>query len=294
MRKYLENTTRAFGKIWHRVPLMIRAIITGLLISTLGVMSWTLIGTTIPVPWSFILMIFFLVMYLLYFSGRFKPERTRKFREIMFRRLSLPRRIWLLSFIAAIMIVLFEQSGLVVTFRIMEFPADRFLVEYSFIEQLPPRIGWMVIIMISLVAGICEEVGFRGYMQVPLEKKYSPVLSIAAVSIMFVLVHLHQAWSGPILVHIFIISILFGTIAYFSGSLVPGIIAHFVMDICNFAFWWTDLGGQFDRSTIHATGVDRHFISWLLVLLLSVTFFVFVLRKIKLHKQQTGNISAFL
>jgi len=133
--------------------------------------------------------------------------------------------------------------------------------------------------MISAVAGICEEVGFRGYMQFPLEKRYSPLLSISIVSLVFVLVHLHQAWSGPILIHIFFISVLFGSIAYYSGSLIPGIIAHFIMDVFNFSFWWTDLGGQFSKKTLAVTGIDGHFVFWLIALILGIFSFVFLMRK---------------
>lgn len=281
MKRQNDNTTGTFKKIWLRIPLVIRAILTGLLISTLGVATWTIIGMNLPMPWSFILMIPLLVIYLLYFSGKFKPESTKNIRVLNFRRIALPRRIWILSLLAAAFIVLIEQSGLVVTFRLNDFPAEQFSMEYSFIESIPPWAGWLAIIMISLVAGICEEVGFRGYMQVPLEKKYSPVLAIAIVSVVFVLVHLHQAWSGPILVHIFVLSVLFGTIAYFSQSLIPGIIAHFVMDVCNFAFWWTDLGGQFDREPIQSIGMDIHFILWLIVLISSLIAFVAILRHIR-------------
>lgn len=281
MKRQNDNTTGTFKKIWLRIPLVIRAILTGLLISTVGVATWTIIGMNLPMPWSFILMIPLLVIYLLYFSGRFKPESTKNIRVLHFRRISLPRRIWILSLLAALCIVLIEQSGLVVTFRLNDFPAEQFSMEYSFIESIPPWAGWLAIIMISLVAGICEEVGFRGYMQVPLEKKYSPVLAIAIVSVVFVLVHLHQAWSGPILVHIFVLSVLFGTIAYFSQSLIPGIIAHFVMDVCNFAFWWTDLGGQFDREPIQSIGMDIHLILWLIVLISSLIAFVAILRHIR-------------
>lgn len=179
------------------------------------------------------------------------------------------------------MIVLIEQSGLIVTFRCTEFPAEMFLAEYDFVNAFPTWVAWLVVIMISVVAGICEETGYRGYMQVILEKRYSPLLSIAIVSIVFVLVHLHQAWSGPILAHIFILSVLFGSIASYSGSLIPGIIAHIIMDIFNFSFWWTDLGGQFNQRTIDQTGIDSHFIFWLLALILSLALFVVTLHKIR-------------
>jgi len=285
MKKMIDLIKQQLGRFWNRVPLVLKAILTGSVVSTLGIVTWLLIGVTVPMPWAFIVMVGFLWAYLKYFRGHWGPKRTRATRARMFRSLVLPRRTWLLSLFAIMLIVLIEQSGLVVTFRLIDFPADKFSQEYGFIESIPPWAGWLVIIMISAVAGICEEIGFRGYMQVPLETRYSPLLSISLVSVVFVLVHLHQAWSGPIIVHIFIISVLFGSIAYYSGSLIPGIIAHFIMDVFNFSFWWTDLGGQFNKETLAQTGYDGHFFFWLTVLVLSALSFIIVLHKIGLRKQ---------
>jgi membrane protease YdiL (CAAX protease family) len=289
MKKMIDLIKSQLGKFWDRVPLVVKAILTGFVVSSLGVVTWPLLGTTVPMPWSFILMAGVLWAYLKYFSGHWGPGRSRSSRAAKFRSLVLPRRTWLLSLFAIVLIVLIEQSGLVVTFRLIDFPADKFSQEYGFIESIPPWAGWLAIIMISAVAGICEEIGFRGYMQVPLEKRYSPLISIAIVSVVFVLVHLHQAWSGPIIAHIFVISVLFGSIAYYSGSLIPGIIAHFIMDVFNFSFWWTDLGGQFNKKTLAHTGIDSHFIFWLSVLVLSVISFIIILRKIGLQNQGKRN-----
>lgn len=285
MKKMIDLIKLQLGRFWNRVPLVLKAILTGFVVSTLGVVTWPLIGTTVPMPWAFIVMVGVLWAYLKYFRGHWGPERTRAYRARMFRSPVLPRRTWLLSLFAIVLIVLIEQSGLVVTFRLMDFPADKFSQEYGFIESIPPWAGWLAIIMISAVAGICEEIGFRGYMQVPLEKRYSPLISIAIVSVVFVLVHLHQAWSGPIIVHIFFISVLFGSIAYYSGSLIPGIIAHFIMDVFNFSFWWTDLGGQFNKKTLAHTGIDSHFIFWSLAMILSVILFIITIRKIGQQNQ---------
>ena len=84
--------------------------------------------------------------------------------------------------------------------------------------------GWHACagVLAALVAGITEEVGFRGYMQVPLGKRYGPAIAITIVSIVFVLAHLNQAWAGGILIILFIISVLWGVLARVSGSLIPG------------------------------------------------------------------------
>jgi len=267
-------------KIWMKLPLLVRSVLLGFAISTIGVTSWALIATVIPMPWSFLGMIGVLWAYWKYFSGSWAPDSTKEFRTRNFRRQHLTGSVWRLSLIAALLIVLIEQSGLVVTFRVIEFPAERFSAEYGFVESVPLWAAWLVIIMISAVAAICEECGFRGYMQTPLEGRYGPVAAIAIVSVVFVLVHLHQAWSGPVIVQIFFISVLFGVIAYSSGSLIPGMAAHFVMVICNFSFWWTSIGWQFDYRPIGETGIDVHFIVWSVIFVLSVTAFVYVTRRL--------------
>jgi len=292
MEKNNKTETKWIGNTWDRLPVVIRAIFTGLAVSTLGIAAWMLLATSrLPMPWQFILMLAILWAYLKFFSGQWGPNKSKENRAQLFRRNKLPRQIWILSLLAGLLIVLIQQSGMVFSFRISEFPASIFLEEYDFVSALPAWSGWLVVIMISLVAAVCEETGFRGYMQVPLEKPYSPILSIGIVSIVFVLVHLHQAWAGSILIGIFLISVMFGSLAYYSGSIIPGILGHFIMDVCNFSFWWTDLGGQFSRKPLDQTGIDSHFIIWLMVFVLSAILFIFLLRKIS-HLRKVHNLDS--
>jgi len=267
-------------RLWSRLPVLVRAILLGSLISIFGIFIWTLMASFIPMPWAFVFMAGALILYIKYFSGSWKPLNTQAFRKLHFRRTHLSLKSWPLAIIGIILIVLIEQSSLVITFRLMEFPAEMFIQEYSFLQTSPTWIAWLVIIMISAVAAICEEIGFRGYMQLPLENKYGPITAISIVSVIFVLVHLHQAWSGPIIIQLFLISVLFGTMAYVTKSLIPGIIAHFIMDVCNFSFWWSDLGYQFNKSTIMETGIDTHFIGWIVAFIVAIISFIFVSKKL--------------
>jgi membrane protease YdiL (CAAX protease family) len=90
--------------------------------------------------------------------------------------------VWKWGLAAAMLIVVIWQSGMVLTFRIVEFPAEAFTAGYN-LEARPLWLAWLMVIMSSLVAGICEETGYRGYMQVPLEERYSPGVAITIVSI---------------------------------------------------------------------------------------------------------------
>jgi len=173
---------------------------------------------------------------------------------------------------AAMLVVVVMESGFVVTFRILKFPAEAWTLGYDF-SAVPLWLAWLLVVMAALVAGITEEVGFRGYMQVPLEKRYGSVVGITIVSMVFVVFHLHQAWAPPVLFLLFAISVLWGILAYTSGSLIPGMISHTVADVFNFSYWWTDVAGTFDKRPIAETGVDAHFVVWVLVFVASVALF---------------------
>ena len=176
--------------------------------------------------------------------------------------------------IAALLFVLIIQASFVVTFCLLPFPAERFTADYKQLGSMPAWAARALIVMSSLVAAICEETGFRGYMQAPLQKRYGPGTAILLTSLFFTLIHLSHRWAAPILPHIFFASVLLGLLAYRSGSLLTGIIGHTILDIFDYSFWWTNISGKIDRQTIFATGIDIHFIAWVLALVLAVrTFF---------------------
>jgi membrane protease YdiL (CAAX protease family) len=226
-------------------------------------------------------------LYWKYFGGNWWPKSTAESRQNAFRDVKLSAGAWKWSLLAAVFFVVVVQSGFVATFRIMEFPAEEFTEEYYF-DALPAWLAWSFIVMSSLVAGICEETGFRGYMQVPLEKRYGPAAATAIVSIVFLATHLHQAWALPILFHVVAISVFLGILAYASGSLIPSILGHTVMDIINFSYWWSDVAGRFTMRPIAETGIDSHFILWLLIFVVFVTLFAWAALKTLLARKHVG------
>jgi membrane protease YdiL (CAAX protease family) len=265
-------------RFWRRIPVVIRALVVGFVVFEIGVGAWLVIAALVPAPWSIVVMSGVLWAYWRYFSGSWWPASTAEARRDRFRATKMPAAVWKWSLLAATFFVVVVQSGFVMTFRITEFPAEAFGAAYRF-DDVPIWLAWLTIIMASLVAGICEEVGFRGYMQVPLEKRYGSVVGITTVSIVFVASHLNQAWAPPILFHIFAISAMLGVLAYASGSLIPGIIGHAVMDLPNFAYWWTDVAGTFDKRPIAETGLDAHFVVWALIFAASLALFIWAARK---------------
>jgi membrane protease YdiL (CAAX protease family) len=280
---YPSNT---FGRYWMKVPLILRSVLVGFGVSSLGVGIWVLLVTNTPLPWSVSAMGAILIFYWMYFRGKWKPLNTQAFRRSCTRQMKLKSSVWIWGLMAACAIFLFVQSGWIFTFRIYEFQPEIFKTS-SYLNDYPGWMSWSIILMASLVAGICEEIGFRGYMQAPLEKKYGPLLGISITSLVFVLVHIHQAWASGILMEIFAISFMIGYLAYSTNSLLPGIIAHVAFDIINFSYWWSDVIGTYQQKPISMTGIDSHFFISLVVVLLSIVIFAVSIRKLlKLKKKQ--------
>jgi len=271
--------SNAFGRFWMKVPLVLRSILIGFGVSSLGVGIWTIVAMSLPGPWSVLLMATILIFFWMYFSGKWKPSNTQAFRRFCIRQINLKKPVWIWGLVAAFFIVLFLHSSWILTFRIVEFQPEIFKT-LSFINDVPALQAWSAIIGISMVAGICEEVGYRGYLQKPLEQKYGPIVAISISSIIFIVIHLHQAWLVSILVPAFFISFMIGYLAYATNSLIPGIIAHVTFDIINVSYWWSDVMGTFERKPISMTGVDNHFIITVVVVLLSTVLFIVSIRKL--------------
>jgi len=284
--KTRQHSDSAILRFWQRIPFVIRAIVSGLFVFAIaGSVARMVVLVLIPAPWSVVVMGGVLWAYWKYFSGSWWPKSTAEARSNSFRATELATGVWKWSLIAAMLVVVVIESGFVITFRILKFPAETWALGYDF-SAVPLWLAWLLVVMAALVAGITEEVGFRGYMQVPLEKRYGSVVGITIVSIVFVVFHLNQAWAPAVLFLLFAISVLWGILAYTSGSLIPGMISHTVADIFNFSYWWTDVAGTFDRRPIAETGIDAHFVVWVLVFVASVALFCWAARKTLAARRQ--------
>lgn len=94
-------------------------------------------------------------------------------------------------------------------------------------KTIPEKITWLTL---SLVVAISEEVVFRGYLITRLSRifKGRMWLGVLIASLSFASGHLYQGFGGFFL--IFIYGLMFSFLFLKTGSLWPGIIAHFLQD----------------------------------------------------------------
>jgi CAAX protease family protein len=76
----------------------------------------------------------------------------------------------------------------------------------------------------TLLAPVCEEIAFRGYVQTTLGLRRGPAASVAGAAVLFALLHLNPV-QFPALV---VLGALFGWLTWRAGSIWPAVLAHAV------------------------------------------------------------------
>ena len=249
------------ASLWATLPVSLRAIVAGIVIALIPASVWPLLLLSVGVPVAASVEVVFLGLYIWWASGGGPPYRTRAARGRAFRsaRLSAAQCFW--GVIGALFFAATIHAAIVLLFRFVPFPAAAFRRGYdlSFIPSLPMR--WLAVVVSATSAAVCEETGFRGYMQQPIEQCHGATIAILVSSFFFTLLHLTKAWAMIGMVPIvFGAGVLLGLLAWSSGSLIPSMIGHVVMDIGLFAYWWTGIAGNFTARTITETGVDQPFL----------------------------------
>ena len=283
------SPTRINKSLWKRLPLVVRAVVAGFLVMMVGVQSWGLLLMMTSPLIAVAVMPVLLVLYWFFFSGRVFSRATMAVRRENFRETCLAPATWKWSLGAAALFVIAMEASIFTLFRLIPFRAQQFAMP-ALLDGTPAPGLWVGLIVASLVAGICEETAFRGYLQRPLEARYGPAVAIAVGTVAFVAAHLNQAWVVTLLGPLVLAGVLLGVLAYAARSLVPGMIGHTVMDVFNFSYWWWSLIGHYDRRPIFESGIDLDFAFWAGTLAVSLTLFAMFVRKLLALRQNEAAV----
>lgn len=255
---------------------LISSIAGGLLVGMVAANIWpiVLVGAKLGVPAATIIELIFLAAYVWWFIG-VAPGPWRALRKEFGRNRPISGAQWCWGILAAIAFAATVHAAIVLLFRIIPYPAAAFHAGYDF-SFVPTRMLQLLACVISaLPAGICEEMGFRGYMQRPLEIRFGPVIAIFVSALLFTLLHLNKSWAllamTPI---VFGAGLLLGAMARASGTLLFATLGHWIMDIGLFAYWWAQVAGTFAQRPVVETGLEPTFYIECAVFLAALSFVV--------------------
>lgn len=252
-------------RLWRKLPIVIRALLLGsstFLFVQLGQLLLLLNLEFAPsVPWAVALSILFLRLCWVYLAGAGWPASTRDARRLSMRARPTEAERRRLGYVSTIPILLCLVGVAIVSSSVVQFPEQSFATP-AFLEELPVYMGFLIVLGYSLVAGVSEEIGFRGYMQVPLESRYGPFLAITFTSVLFWLAHADDASFIHRTVLLLGGGYLAGYVSYYSRSLVPAVIVHSLADTIGFstAARFFGLEPIYTPATIWETGITPLFV----------------------------------
>jgi membrane protease YdiL (CAAX protease family) len=257
------------------MPVSVRAIVTGLVVGMVAANVWPLLLLRIGMPLAAVLEAAFLIAYVLWAAGSGPPRAWKAARADAFRVRHLSATDWSWGLLAALAFAATIHAAIVVLFRLVPFPAAAFHAGYDFSFVPAGPLQWAAVVFSAVSAGVCEETGFRGYIQRPIEKRHGATIGILVSAVFFTLLHLNKGWATiGMLPIVFLAGLLLGRLAIASASLVFCMVGHTIMDIGLFAYWWTQIAGTFSQRPIGETGIDAGFFvevgAFILALLVTV------------------------
>jgi membrane protease YdiL (CAAX protease family) len=228
-----------------RVPTTLAvALVMGLTISLVGTLPWVVlmrlnVREQPESPWAAAATACWLIVMLVWLSGRGWPRRTSAFRRFHCRLWRPQPGAWSGDGLATILSLICAMVGLSVVYVVIG--ASRPPVDVSAYPTTAVRFS--VLLMGPAVAGVVEEMAFRGYMQSHLER-IGPTFAILVTSTAFTLLHATHglAYLLAVAPGFFLASVVYGYLALKSGSILPGMALHFAGDLA-FAYFAL-LGGN--------------------------------------------------
>jgi len=267
---------------WRRIPVSLQAIIAGFLVAAITTNIWLLLLLNLGVGAAAVAESLFLALFLWWAHGGGPPRSAKVARANAFRSVALPPGQWLWGLIAAVSFAATVHASIVLLFRFVSYPEAAFRHGYDLSFIPSQNLRWVVVVISAASAAVCEESGFRGFMQQPIEQRHGVKVAVVISSFFFMSLHLTKAWAlFGMVPMIFGAGMLLGFLAWSAGSLIPGMIGHFVMDVGLFAYWWTGIAGSFHARPITESGVDRAFVIACFVFAVSLTFVLLAILRLR-------------
>ena len=215
--------------LWQRVPVIIRATITGGLVASLGTVPWALLVDAntkywSSIPWAVPPTALYLWLFWRYLvRGAGWPRSTGDARRTLARANPVPDEMWGLAIVAGLLglvVVLLVQT---VMSRLVAIPQQQDIDP----SKYPVATVFLWVVMSALVAGVTEETAFRGYLQRPIERRHGPAIAILLQGILWGFLHFTHPEVGLALLPFYVtVAAVYGTLAYLTDSIFPGMVLH--------------------------------------------------------------------
>ncbi|MGE5335629.1 MAG: lysostaphin resistance A-like protein [Nitrososphaerota archaeon] len=227
------GSSRILAFLWAAIAVSLISIVAA---GTWNALIVANLNTTPGIPWAFVAMAAVLWLIWQFLGGRWWPKSTSHTRRALLRANLVSRRVFGWSLAAGISSIV-ALAGLWIVLVELTHVGGNPTIPTN--PAYPALTVALLLIMGSLVSPLTEEAAFRGYGQVILERAFPGAVAIGISSVFFALWHgPTQGFLWPKLLFYFLVGLSFGTIAYFTRSILPAIPVHIIGDLTFFIFIW--------------------------------------------------------
>jgi membrane protease YdiL (CAAX protease family) len=258
-------------RLWNRLPVVVRAIVVGCLVNEVGQLGAVFILPNLKlfprIPWFLPATGAWLWFFWRYLSGAGWPRATSEARRRDLRAPSLSGRVWRWSLLAGGLGLISVVGLCFLNIRLAGIPQDAFKPLIDFSAYSP----WMVVSILlafSVVSGVAEEAGFRGYMLSQIQRRHGWIVATGITGLMFFFDHyVSHAYATFALLPFFLaVSTLHARLVYLTGSIRPSIVLHAAFDFAVIPVVYGFIG-TLPISPVLKTGVDSSFLTQIVLTL---------------------------
>jgi membrane protease YdiL (CAAX protease family) len=228
---------------WQKLPLVLRAVVAGTVVSFTGVEVWSALSLAnqrylIAVPWAVVPTGIFLWLFIRYLNGEGWPRTTSESRRVSLRANPISADIFGAAVLAGMLGSMAVLPFAGVLSRLVRLPVEAQPIRVP--EGMPFGTVMLLLLAASAVAGVVEEAAFRGYMQGPIERRHGPFAAIVGTGVLFGLAHYthHPAGVMAMLPYYIAVAAVYGSLAWLTNSIWPGVVVHAIGDVFSFGNLW--------------------------------------------------------
>jgi membrane protease YdiL (CAAX protease family) len=248
---------------------IISAVVAGLGVLLVGNLPWLALLAPLNlrllpvVPWAIVPMAIYLMLYWHYIGGRIGSPENAHTRRADLRANPLALDVWIMAIFTGLVGFAALLALVAVMARLATLPESALIVAPTGVPRLTV---FLLLVMSSIVAGVTEEAGFRGYMQGRIERRYGLAMGILVNGLVFGLLHFynHPAAVMLMLPYYIAVAAVYGGLTWAANSILPALVLHVGGDIWSLTRLWATGRPEWQLSMaaprlVRETGADVSF-----------------------------------
>ena len=248
---------------------IVSAVLAGIGVLLAGNLPWVALLAPLNlrllpvVPWAIAPMAIYLVLYWRYIGGRIGSPGTAEMRRARLRANPLAPDVWIMAIFTGLVGFGALLALVAVMARLVMLPESAPIAAPA---GMPRLTVFLLLVMSSIVAGVTEEAGFRGYMQGRIEQRYGLPMAILVNGALFGLLHFpnHPGAVISMLPYYISVAAVYGGLTWASNSILPALVLHVAGDIWSLTRLWATGRPEWQLSTtapqlLSETGADASF-----------------------------------